>query len=110
MIGLFVLVILLASSSIYMAFLVYQPNSKAAAQTTTSFSSSKSNITVSGVGQVSYTPNEALVQVSVETQNSSAAQATTQNAKTTVSVIKALNGIGISNTSIQTQGYSLSAD
>lgn len=109
MIGLLVVVVLLASSTLYMAFLVFQPNYKAAAQTT-NVSSSQSNITVSGVGQVSYTPNEALVQVNVQTQNSSAAAATAQNAQTTSSVIKALNGIGISNSSIQTQGYSLSTD
>lgn len=110
MIGLLVVLVLLASSSIYMAFLISQSNSRAAAQNTSSVSSSQSNITVSGVGQVSYTPNEALVQVRVQTQNSSAAAATTQNAQTTVSVIKALNGIGISNKSIQTEGYSISTD
>lgn len=110
MIGLLVVVVLLASSAMYMAFLVSQPNYKAAAQTTTNVSSSQSSINVSGIGQVSYTPNEALVQVSVQTQNSSAAVATAQNAQTTTNVIKALNNIGISNASIQTQGYSLSTN
>ncbi|MDG7001414.1 MAG: SIMPL domain-containing protein [Nitrososphaerota archaeon] len=108
MIVLLVVVVLLAFTTIYMAFLLSQPNTRVIAQTTTA--SSANTITVSGVGQVSYTPNEALIQVSVETENSSAAAATALNAATVASVIKALNGIGISNSSIQTQGYSLSTD
>lgn len=109
MVGLIVVVVLLASSTIYMAFLLSQPVSKVSAQSTTATSPGNS-ITVSGIGQVSYTPNEALIQVSVQTQNSSAVAATALNAETVANVIKALNGIGISNSSIQTQGYSLSTD
>ncbi len=68
------------------------------------------SITVSGTGQVSYTPNEALVSVSAVTENKSAVVATSSNAAVTSSVIKALNGVGVSNGSIQTQGYNLSVD
>lgn len=109
LVGLLVLVVILASSTVYMAFIAYQPNPRASAQNVTS-SSSTNSITATGVGQVSYTPNEALIQVSIENQNSSAVVATSSNAATVVSVIKALNGIGISNSSIQTQGYNLSPD
>ena len=70
-------------------------------------SSSTNSITVGGTGAISYIPNEALVQVSVVTDNKTAEEATSSNAAITLSVIKALNGIGISNSSIDTQGYSL---
>lgn len=73
-------------------------------------SSVGNSITVSGAGGVSYIPNEALVSVSVVTTSNTAEEATSSNAATTVGVIKALNGIGISNSSIETQGYSLSAN
>ncbi len=108
-VGLLVVIVLLASSTAYMAFLLSQPVSRVSAQSTTA-TSSENSITVSGIGQVTYTPNEAIIQVSVQTQNSSAVVATELNAETVASVIKALNGIGISNSSIQTQGYSLSTD
>lgn len=65
-------------------------------------------ITVSGTGQVSFVPSEALVDVSVVTDNSTAVGATTANAVATSSVIKALNSIGIANSSIETMGYNLS--
>jgi len=73
-------------------------------------SSAANSITVSGAGGVSYIPNEALVSVSVVTSNNTAEEATSTDAAATVSVIKALNGIGVSNSSIETQGYSLSAN
>ncbi len=68
------------------------------------------SITVSGTGQVSYTPNEALVSVSAVTENKSAVGATSANAAVTSAVIKALNGVGVSNSSIETQGYNLNVD
>ncbi len=68
------------------------------------------SIMVSGTGQVSYTPNEALVSVSAVTENKSAVDATSSNAAVTSSVIKALNGVGVSNGSIETQGYNLNVD
>lgn len=105
MIGLFVLVVILASSTMFIAYLAYNPG--ASAQNVTS-SSTTNTITVSGTGQVSYSPNEALVQVSVQTQNSTAAAATAANSVAVANVIMALNSIGVSNNSIQTQGYNLS--
>ena len=129
--ALLVVVALLASSTLWLAFVAYPkptgttatgvPQSQgtlqlpsykvagASAQTNTGSSSSNS-ITVMGTGQVSYTPDEALIQVSVETSNSTAVAATTSNARDMASVLRALNGIGISNSSIGTQGYSLSAN
>ena len=71
----------------------------------TSGGTAANSITVSGVGQVSYSPNEALVSVSVITSATTAEGATTSNAEATTKVIKALNSIGIDNSSMQTQGY-----
>ena len=67
-------------------------------------------ITVSGSGSVSYTPNEALVQVSVQTTATTASEATSSNAQTMSNVIRALNGIGVANSSLQTSGFSLSVN
>ncbi len=72
--------------------------------------SALNSITVSATGQATYTPNEALVQVSVQAQNTTAEAATQANARTTTKVIDALEGMGISNSSIETQGYSLYAN
>ena len=126
--GLIISVILLGSSSVYFASLAFRPNPAppsltdqvlqhlqsypAAAVSSPSSGSSPSldSITVTGTGVASYTPNEALIQVSVQTENSAAEGATTANAQAVASVIQALEGIGISNSSIQTQGYSLSAN
>lgn len=105
MIGFFVLVLILASSTVFIAYLAYNP--RASAQNVTS-GATTNTITVSGTGQVSYSPNEALVQVSVQSQNSSASAATEANAVAVANVIMALNSIGVSNSSIQTQGYNLS--
>ena len=78
--------------------------------TSASTGSALNSITVSATGQATYTPDEALIQVTVMTQDSTAEAATQANAQSTSSVIGALEGIGISNGSIQTQGFSLSAD
>jgi uncharacterized protein YggE len=83
--------------------------SGAEAQTGDSLSTADS-ITVSGTGGVTYTPNEALVSASVVKSSTTAEEATSSNAAATLDVIKALNGIGISNSSIETQGYTLSTD
>ena len=56
---------------------------------------------------MSFVPDEALVDVSVLTTNKTAVGATQTNALVTAKVIKALNGIGISNDSLRTQGYNL---
>jgi uncharacterized protein YggE len=129
--ALIVVVALLAASTVYFAY-QGRPGSSASPSTvgassvpyvggaiplasgaqlqTGDASSTANSITVTGTGEVSYIPNEALVDVSVVTENVTAEVATSSNAATTVSVIKALNGIGVSNSSIETQGYSLSAN
>jgi uncharacterized protein YggE len=68
------------------------------------------SIAVSGSGSVSYISNEALIRVGAVTENKSAIDATSSNAAVTSKVIKALNAAGVSNSSIQTQGYSLNVD
>jgi hypothetical protein len=131
MAALIVVVIALATSTVYFAYLAKPSNSAVpdtfkayplpnadsglsvagGSDAQTGVASSTSNtITVSGAGGVSYIPNEALVSVSVVTSNNTAEEATSTDAAATVSVIKALNGIGVSNSSIETQGYSLSAN
>ena len=115
-IALLVVILLLASSTIYLSYLLYQPKNhhsladgvSAASQTGNVSSSSTNSITVVGTGEASYTPDEALVFVSVQTQNTTAAAATSHNAIDVTNVINALNGIGVSNSSIKTQGFSLS--
>jgi uncharacterized protein YggE len=82
----------------------------AASDQTDSDSSSANTITVDGTGEASYIPSEALIQVSVQTNSATAVDATSSNAQDVASVIAALNGIGISNSSIQTQGYTLSVN
>jgi len=69
---------------------------------------SSNTITVTGKAQVSYTPNAALLSLTVVTSNVSAVTASNANAEAIGKVIRALNSIGISNSSIQTQGYSIS--
>lgn len=131
MAALIVVIIALATSTVYFAILAKPSNSAApdtfktyplpnagnglsiaaGSSAQTGIASSTSNtITVGGTGGVSYIPNEALISVSVVTNNNTAEQATSSDAAATVSVIKALNGIGISNSSIETQGYSLSVN
>jgi len=128
---LIVTVALLASSTVFLALYVVQPNRSTstagvsphsqgslqlpefnvATVTGQSGSSSGANaISVTGSGEASYTPNEALLQISVQTDNTTATVASASNAVEMTNVIKALNGIGISNSSIETQGYSLSAN
>ena len=129
--ALIVVIAVLATSTVYFAFLA-KPGSSTSPDTFKTYSvpyagnviplasgsdvqtgvaSSTSNtITVGGTGGVSYIPNEALVSVSVVTNNNTAEEATSSDAAATVSVIKALNGMGISNSSIETQGYSLSVN
>jgi uncharacterized protein YggE len=130
--ALLIVVVVLASSTLYLAFLAYQPRSTGTtangapqskgnsqlpslnvatvADSTDTATSSANSITVSGTGQVSYTPNEALIQVSVQTTNTTAVAATASNARDMTNIIRALNGIGISNSSIETQGFSLYAN
>lgn len=68
---------------------------------------SNSTITVTGNGQVSISPDRALLTVGVNTQGSSAQAAAQQNAKTMSDVISALEGLGINSSDIQTISYNI---
>lgn len=68
------------------------------------------SVTVTGSGQVSYTPNEALLDLSVVTEAATASNATRSKAAAIASVLRALEAIGVSNSSIQTRGYTLYTD
>ena len=128
---LFVIVALLASSTVFFAYQGRTGNSTSQSTTKTptdpylgkaislisgpeaqagTASSTSNSISVSGTGEVSYVPNEALVSVSVVTIGTTAGDATSSNAVAMSAVIDALNGIGISNSSIETNGYSLYAN
>lgn len=62
---------------------------------------------VTGVGSVSASPDQALLLLAVQTQATSATQATSDNAAAMSNVIDALVGIGLSKSSIETVSYSL---
>ncbi len=127
--GLLILVIALASTTAYLGFLDLQSKSNgntgstllgqnivvsslpgvngALSSAQTSAGTPANSITVSGTGQATYSPNEALLSVSVVSSAATAEGATSNNAATTTKVIDALNSIGIDNSSIKTQGYNL---
>lgn len=126
-VALLAVVLVLGASTAYLAFVVMQPKPSGGSlpgqvsQALQSYpvvtvdpgtvtASSANSITVSATGVASYIPNEALVVVSVSTENATAEAATRANARTMTGVIGALGAIGISNGSMQTQGYSLSVD
>ena len=62
---------------------------------------------VTGQGTVSAMPDEALLLLAVQTQATSATQASSDNAATMSSVLGALVSVGISKSAIQTVSYSL---
>ena len=62
---------------------------------------------VTGQGTVSAMPDEALLLLAVQTQATSATQASSDNAATMSSVMDAIVSVGISKTAIQTVSYSL---
>ena len=72
-----------------------------------SSSSSPKTIQVTGTGTLSATPDEALLNLAVETQASTATLATSENAAIMTNVMNALTSAGVSNDSIQTTSYSL---
>jgi len=121
-----VVIVILAASTAYLGYLTLQSGSKTsngglatgsaypapssnglAATGSTGDSTPGNSISVSGAAQMSYTPNEALLSVSVVASNKTAVATTQTDAAITGRVIKALNAAGISNSSIQTAGYSL---
>ena len=125
--ALVVAVVILAASTAYLGLLAIQSGSKTsnsglangssspipssngqAAAGSSGDSTPANSISVSGTTETSYTPNEALLSVSVVASNKTAVATTQTDAVITERVIKALNAAGISNSSIQTAGYSLS--
>ena len=125
-IALAVVVLVLGASTAYFGYLTLQSGSKTsnsglasgsaypaassnglAATGSAGDSTPDNSISVSGAAQMSYTPNEALLSVSVVASNRTATATTQTDAAITERVIKALNAAGISNSSIQTAGYSL---
>jgi len=70
-------------------------------------SSSPKTIQVTGTGTLSAAPDQALLDLAVQTQASTATLATSENAAIMTNVINALTSAGISNDSIQTTSYSL---
>ena len=64
-------------------------------------------ITVTGNGAAQVKPDRAILTVGVETQASTANDAVQQNANEMSAVIAALEGIGISNSSIETTSYEI---
>lgn len=126
--GLLIVVVVLASATAYLGLIYLQsrpsgntgsnlgqniavssfPGRNAVvSQGQTSSGDPVNSITVSGTGMVSYTPNEALLSVSVVSNAATAEGASSSNAQTISKVIGALNSIGIGNSSIETQGYSI---
>lgn len=68
---------------------------------------SQKTISVTGTATVSSAPDEALINLAVQTQGTTATAATTNNAALMAKVMSALAGEGISNDSIQTVSYTL---
>jgi uncharacterized protein len=64
-------------------------------------------ISVSGSGQVEIQPDRAILTMGVLTQAADAESAVQQNANTMSKVIAGLEGMGISNSSIQTTSYNI---
>lgn len=69
--------------------------------------SAPKTIQVTGTGTVSGAPDQALLDLGVQTQASTATQATSENAAAMTNVINALTAAGVSKDSIQTISYSL---
>lgn len=68
---------------------------------------SQKTIQVTGTATVAAAPDEALLDLAVQTQGATATEATTSNAAAMSKVMAALAGAGISNDSIQTISYTL---
>lgn len=78
-----------------------------ASQTGAGGATTNSTITVSGTGLVSIQPDRAILTIGVVTQAPNASDAVRQNANEMSGVISALEGIGISNSSIHTTSYNI---
>jgi uncharacterized protein len=106
-----VVVIALLALQTYALFLVSpQPglqSATGASQTTGIGAAANATISVSGTGLVQVSPDRAVLTIGVVTQALSAGDAVQENANMMSSVVSALEGIGISNSSIQTTSYSI---
>jgi len=68
---------------------------------------SMKTIQVSGTGSVSAPPDEAIIYLAVQTQDTSATNAVSENAALTTKVMQSLASLGISQSDIQTSSYTL---
>jgi len=64
-------------------------------------------IQVSGTGSVSAAPDEAIIYLAVQTQDTSATNAVNENAALVAKVMQALVSLGINQSYIQTSSYTL---
>ena len=64
-------------------------------------------IQVSGTGSVSAAPDEAIIYLAVQTQDTSATNAVNENAALVTKVMQALAALGINQSDIQTSSYTL---
>jgi uncharacterized protein len=112
-IGVVVVIAVLLSGTFYVALGSANVNSTdSSTQTGTTGAvvntNSTARIVVSGTGTVTYIPDEAIVTIGVITENVTVAAASSANAALATGIVKSLNGLGISNNSIQTQQFSIS--
>jgi len=98
-VGVVVLVAILATQTY--ALVVIGPRAGGGANGTSK------TISVSGMGQAEIQPDRAVITMGVVVQATTAEAAVQENANMMSSVISALEGIGISNSSIQTTSYSI---
>ena len=68
---------------------------------------SMKTIQVSGTGSVSAPPDEAIIYLAVQTQDTSATNAVNENAALTTKVMQSLASLGINQSDIQTSSYTL---
>jgi uncharacterized protein YggE len=69
-----------------------------------------SQISVASHGEVHVNPDRAQVQISVQTRASTAAAASTENARKQKAVMDALRGLGLTDEQLSTIGYSVSPE
>lgn len=92
---------------VLIAILATQTYALVAAGPWTGGSSSNKTVSVSGTAQVEIQPDRATLTIGVLTQAAAAQAAVQENANTMSNVISALEGMGISNSSIQTTSYNI---
>ena len=65
------------------------------------------NVTVTGTGKVTLTPDIAYINIGVHTENASAKDAVTQNNTQAQAVVTAIKGFGVADKDIQTTNFSI---